>query len=104
MGTPDFAQESLQQLLDSRHQVAGVFTQPDKPQGRKQILTAPPVKVLALEHQIPVYQPASLKTPEVLADLQSLRPDLIAVVAYGKILPTSILEPVSYTHLAAGAG
>ena len=96
MGTPDFAQESLQQLLDSRHQVAGVFTQPDKPQGRKQILTAPPVKVLALEHQIPVYQPASLKTPEVLADLQSLRPDLIAVVAYGKILPTSILELPAY--------
>ena len=64
MGTPDFAVPSLQALLDAGHEVAAVYTQPDKPQGRKQILTAPPVKELALQHNIPVFQPDTLKKEE----------------------------------------
>lgn len=91
MGTPDFAVPSLK-AISEKYEVVGVFTQPDKPKGRKQTLTPPPVKVTAEELGIPVYQPQSIKTEEALDTLKSLNPDLIAVVAYGKILPTNILD------------
>lgn len=92
MGTPDFAVPSLQKLIDSDNTVSAVFTQPDKPVGRKHVLTAPPVKELALKYGIPVYQPASLKSDEVYSILKELAPELIVVVAYGKILPKRILD------------
>ena len=92
MGTPDFAVPSLQALLDAGHEVCAVYTQPDKPQGRKQILTAPPVKVLALAHNIPVYQPATFKNEEEQQKLRALAPEVIIVVAYGKLLPKPVLD------------
>ncbi len=97
MGTPDFAASSLRALLEcGEHEVIGVFTQPDKPVGRKQVLTPPPVKVLAAEHEIPVYQPTTLKDGKALEIINSLSPDVIAVVAYGKFLPTEILNSTKY--------
>ena len=96
MGTPDFAVPCLQTLLDSPHSVVGVFTQPDKPQGRKMVLTPPPVKVLAAENGVPVFQPEKMKDPATLEQLKSLAPDLIVVVAYGRILPRAVLELPRY--------
>ena len=92
MGTPDFAVPSLQMLIDSRHEVVGVLTQPDKPQGRRQILTPPPVKTLALANDLPVHQPETLKNGAIQSILDETRPDLIIVVAYGKILPEYVLH------------
>ena len=92
MGTPDFAVPSLQMLIDSRHEVVGVLTQPDKPQGRRQILTPPTVKTLALAHDLPVHQPETLKNGAIQSILDETRPDLIIVVAYGKILPEYVLH------------
>lgn len=92
MGTPDFAVPSLQALIDAGHDVCAVYTQPDKPQGRKQILTAPPVKTLALEHDIPVFQPNTLKNEDEQAHLRELAPEVIIVVAYGKLLPKAVLD------------
>ena len=92
MGTPDFAVPSLQALIDAGHDVCAVYTQPDKPQGRKQILTAPPVKTLALEHDIPVFQPNTLKNGDEQARLRELAPEVIIVVAYGKLLPKAVLD------------
>ena len=92
MGTPDFAVPSLQTLLDAGHEVCGVFTQPDKPKNRGMKLQPPPVKVLAQEHNIPVYQPTSVKDGTALEIIQELAPELIVVAAYGRILPNSILE------------
>ena len=96
MGTPDFAVPCLQALIDSGENIQAVFTQPDKPKGRGYKLTPPPVKELAMKHNIPVYQPVSLKKGEdaenALKIFRELSPDLIAVTAYGKILPTEILE------------
>lgn len=92
MGTPDFAVPSLQALIDAGHDVCAVYTQPDKPQGRKQILTAPPVKTLALAHNIPVFQPNTLKNEDEQARLRALAPEVIIVVAYGKLLPKAVLD------------
>ncbi len=92
MGTPDFAVPSLQALIDAGHEVCAVYTQPDKPQGRKQVLTAPPVKELALQYHIPVYQPATLKNEEEQEKLRALAPEVIIVVAYGKLLPKAVLD------------
>lgn len=92
MGTPDFAVPCLQRLLDDGHEVAGVFTQPDKPRGRGYALAPPPVKELALAKGIPVYQPVKLRDGTALALLRELAPELIVVVAYGRILPKDILE------------
>ena len=92
MGTPDFAVSCLEKLHSLGHEIAGVFCQPDKPQGRKMILTAPPVKEAALKLSLPVFQPVTLRNGEALEILQQLNPDLIVVVAYGKILPREILE------------
>ncbi len=92
MGTPDFAVGSLKKMLENNIEVVAVFTQPDKPQGRKMILTPPPVKVEALENNIPVYQPKTLRDGEALKILKSLDFDVIVVVAYGKFLPAEILN------------
>ncbi len=92
MGTPDYAAVTLSKLISSKHDIVGVFAQPDKPVGRKQILTPPPTKVMALENDIPVYQPTTLRDGEAFKILKELNPDVIVVVAYGKILPKEILE------------
>jgi len=92
MGTPDFSVPSLNSLIDSRHEVVAVVTQPDKPKGRGKKLAAPPIKVAAEHASLPVLQPAKIKTDEFLEQLKSYRPDLIVVVAYGRILPSSILN------------
>lgn len=92
MGTPDFAVPCLQSLMDAGHSVCAVFTQPDKPKGRGYAMTPPPVKVLAQKHGIPVFQPNTLRTPQAAGQISGFHPDLIAVVAYGKILPKEILD------------
>ncbi len=91
MGTPDFAAASLGALLDAGYEVAGVFTQPDKPRGRGMKLAACETKQLALSRGLDVYQPASVRTPEALKLMKSLEPDILCVVAYGKILPDELL-------------
>ncbi|PTT44078.1 methionyl-tRNA formyltransferase [Aeromonas sp. HMWF016] len=91
-GTPDFAARHLAALLSSDHEVVAVYTQPDKPAGRGQKLTASPVKELALTHNLPVYQPASLRKEEAQAELAALGADLMVVVAYGLILPKAVLD------------
>ena len=90
-GTPRFAVPTLQQLLDSPHSVAGVVTQPDRPRGRGQKVTYAPVKTLALEHGIPVFQPDRLKPPEVAATLRGWQTDVGIVAAYGRIIPEHLL-------------
>lgn len=95
-GTPDFSVPPLKTLIDSEHQVVAVYTQPDRPAGRGRKLTASPVKQTALEHDIPVYQPASLKTPEAQAELEALQADVMIVVAYGLILPKAVLDMPKY--------
>ena len=92
MGTPDFALQTLQGLIDAGCNLVGVYTQPDRPKGRGKQLAAPPVKALALQHDIPVYQPLKLRQPEAVAELEALAPDLIVVVAYGQILPKAVLD------------
>lgn len=96
MGTPEFAVPCLQKLIDCGHEISGVFTQPDKPQGRKMILTPPPVKELALANNIPVYQPQKMKDGTALEMLKEADPELVIVVAYGKILPKEILDYPKY--------
>lgn len=96
MGTPDFAVPCLQALIDDGHDVCAVFTQPDKPKGRHGVLSAPPVKELALKYDIPVYQPDSLKNDEIKSFFASLGADLALVVAYGKILPEEFLNAPKY--------
>ena len=91
-GTPEFAVQPLKALLDSKHSVIAVFTQPDRPAGRGQTLHASPVKALALSHHIPIYQPILLKNPEEQAKLHALQPDLLIVVAYGLLLPKAVLD------------
>lgn len=93
MGTPDFAVTSLKMLLnDPYYEVAAVFTQPDKPVGRKRILTPPPVKAEAEASGIPVYQPTTMRSGEAVEILHGIAPDVIVVVAYGKILPQEVLD------------
>ncbi|WP_238326385.1 methionyl-tRNA formyltransferase [Desulfuromonas acetoxidans] len=96
MGTPDFALDTLQGLIESGVQMVGVYTQPDRPKGRGKKLAAPPVKELALEHDIPVFQPQKLRDEEAVKQLRSLSPDLIVVVAYGQILPQAVLDIPKY--------
>lgn len=92
MGTPDFAVPSLKALVEAGYQVCGVFTQPDKPKNRGMKLQQPPVKEYALSVGLPVYQPAKMRDGEALGILQELKPELIAVAAYGKLLPVDILN------------
>lgn len=96
MGTPEFAVPCLEVLIDSKHEVCGVVTQPDKPAGRGHRLTPPPVKAVALENDIEVFQPDTLKDFAFNEELLRLNPDLIIVVAYGKILPEYILNFPKY--------
>ncbi len=91
MGTPEFSVPCLERLIADGHTVSLVVTQADKPKGRGQKLTPPPVKVCAEQHGIPVYQPSSMRTAEALEMLRAYAPELIVVVAYGKILPQEIL-------------
>lgn len=91
-GTPEFAADHLQALLDSPHEIVAVYTQPDRPAGRGQKLMPSPVKQLALQHDIAVYQPQTLRNPEAQAELAALAPDLMVVVAYGLILPQVVLD------------
>lgn len=92
MGTPEFALATLQGLIDAGVNLVGVYTQPDRPKGRGKQLAAPPVKTLARVHRLPVFQPLKLRQPEVVEELRALSPDLIVVVAYGQILPKSVLD------------
>ncbi len=96
MGTPDFAVEPLKALVNNGYEVCGVVTQPDKPVGRKAVLTPPPVKVEAENLGIKVYQPQTLKNGEGMEILRELNPDIVIVVAYGKILPKDFLEYSKY--------
>ena len=96
MGTPDFALFSLCALVEAGEEIIGVVTQPDKPKGRGYALTPPPVKVYATEQNLPLYQPATLKGEEFSALLSALDPELIVVVAYGKILPKNVLDYPKY--------
>lgn len=92
MGTPDFAAASLKKLIDEKYDIAAVFTQPDKPRNRGMQLSFSPVKELAIENNIPVYQPVKMRDGTALGILQDIKPDILVVVAYGRILPDDILE------------
>ncbi|MBQ3556343.1 MAG: methionyl-tRNA formyltransferase [Oscillospiraceae bacterium] len=96
MGTPDFAVPSLEALVNAGHEICGVFTQPDKPKNRGMKLQAPPVKEFALAHDLPVFQPETVKDGSALAIIEQLQPELIAVAAYGRILPVEILDYPAY--------
>ena len=96
MGTPDYALFSLRALCEAGEQIVGVVTQPDKPKGRGYELCPPPVKVFAQERGLPVYQPETLRNGAFDEELKALAPDLIVVVAYGKILPQSVLDLPKY--------
>lgn len=92
MGTPDFALEPLQALLEHGEEVAAVVCQPDRPKGRGKKLSQPPTKVLALSRGIPVLQPSDIRTPEFLAEIRAFKPDCLVVAAYGRILPGPLLN------------
>lgn len=96
MGTPDFAAASLKKLIDEKYDIAAVFTQPDKPRDRGMKLSYSPVKELALENNIPVYQPTKLRDGTATELIKSLDPDILVVVAYGRILPDDMLEVPKY--------
>ena len=96
MGTPDIAAASLQALLDAGHTICGVFTRRDKPVGRKQVLTAPPVKQLAQQYGLPVYQPRTLRDGSSDDIIRELAPELVVVVAYGCIIPPQLLHVAKY--------
>ncbi|MCQ5210758.1 MAG: methionyl-tRNA formyltransferase [Megasphaera massiliensis] len=96
MGTPDFSVPALARLAQSQHDVAAVYTQPDKQRGRGKKVTFSPVKEKAVELGIPVFQPDSMRSDEVISELKSLSPDVIIVIAYGKILPKAVLDIPKY--------
>ena len=97
MGTPDFARESLESLYNAGYNIIGIVTNPDKPKGRGMKMIASPVKEFGLEKDIPVYQPLRVRNNDSFIDeMKSLNPDVICVVAYGKILPKEILESLSH--------
>ena len=97
MGTPDFAKESLEKLYNSKHQIMGVVTNPDKPKGRGMKMMCSPVKEFAVEHDLTIYQPIKVRNnEEFINEMKKLNPDIMCVVAYGKILPKEILEIPKY--------
>ncbi len=96
MGTPDFAVGTLRALVKAGHDVVGVVTQPDKPKGRGKAMQPTPVKEVAMEYGIPVYQPKRVREPEFFEILKSLEPEVIVVVAFGQIIPQSILDLPQY--------
>ena len=94
MGTPDIAATCLKKLLADSFEVVGVYTQPDRPKGRGMKMQFSPVKEVAVEHNIPVFQPENFREAETVEQLKALQPDVVAVVAYGRILPQSVLDLV----------
>lgn len=96
MGTPDFAVPCLEKLIEAGHEIPAVFTQPDKPRGRKMVMTPPEVKVCAMDHGLTVFQPKTLRDGEAMKIIEEIRPDCIVVAAYGKILPKEILDLPRY--------
>ena len=96
MGTPDFAVGTLEALINSKYEVSAVFTQPDKPKGRGKAVQMTPVKEIAMEHEIPVYQPVKIREEQWIEVLKDLAPDVIVVVAFGQIIPKAILELPRY--------
>jgi len=96
MGTPDFAAASLKKLIEEHYDIAGVFTQPDKPKGRGMELSFSPVKELALQHGLSVFQPEKMRDGSALTVIRELAPDILVVVAYGRILPDDILAVPKY--------
>ncbi|MDP4163843.1 MAG: methionyl-tRNA formyltransferase [Bacillota bacterium] len=96
MGTPDFSVPVLQKILEEGYEVIGVVTQPDRPVGRKRTLTPPPVKVEALKHNIPVFQPERIRNKDEIEKILALKPDLIVTAAFGQILPKELLEAPKY--------
>lgn len=96
MGTPDFSVPILRQIIADGYEVIGVVTQPDRPVGRKKVLTPPPVKVEALAHEIPVFQPEKIRKQEELDKIIALKPDLIVTAAFGQILPKELLDAPLY--------
>lgn len=92
MGTPDFAVSVLDAIVGAGHEVAAVYTQPDKPKGRGKSMQFPPVKEKAMEYGIPVFQPVKVREPEVVESMRSFQPEVIVVVAFGQILPEAILS------------
>ena len=96
MGTPDFAAASLKKLIDENFEIAGVFTQPDKPKGRGMELAFSPVKEVALAHDLPVFQPEKMRDGTALGIMKELNPDVLVVVAYGRILPDELLAVPKY--------
>ena len=104
MGTPDIAAECLKALYAAGHDICAVYTRRDKPVGRKQVLTAPPVKEVALEHGTPVFQPRTLRDGGEDANIQALAPELIVVVAYGCILPAKRKETTDAHSVHGHAG
>ena len=103
MGTPDFAVGALESIIEAGHEVVLVVTQPDKPKGRSKELQAPPVKECALRHDIPVFQPARVKTPESIAVLREYEADVFVVAAFGQILSQEILDMPEYGCLCVHA-
>ena len=96
MGTPDFSVPTLEALIQAGHSIVGVYCQPDKQKGRGKQVQMPPVKVAALEHDLPVYQPVTLRDEQVRAELEALQPDVVIVIAYGKILPPWLIRLPQY--------
>jgi methionyl-tRNA formyltransferase len=96
MGTPDFSVPILRQIIEDGYEVIGVVTQPDRPVGRKKVLTPPPVKVEAVKYGIPVYQPEKIREKGELEKILALRPDVIVTAAYGQILPKELLDAPKY--------
>ena len=92
MGTSIFAVPALQKLIDSSHEISGVITQPDRPSGRGGKLSFPPVKELAIKHNLPLYQPEKIRDPAAIEQVKALAPELIVVVSYGQIIPLPILN------------
>ncbi|MDP9237893.1 MAG: methionyl-tRNA formyltransferase [Chloroflexota bacterium] len=92
LGSPDFALPSLRKLIESQHEIVAVYTQPDRPTGRGRKVAPPPIKVLALEHGLPVRQPASISKPEIVEELRQLAPDVGVIAAYGQILRQPVLD------------
>lgn len=96
MGTPDFAVPTLQAMIDEGHEIIGVFTQPDKAKGRGKNVSYTPVKEKALSYGLPIFQPAKVRAPEVIAEIEAMSPDVIVVVAFGQILPKALLDIPKY--------
>ena len=96
MGTPDFSVPTLEALIKAGHSIVGVYCQPDKQKGRGKQVQMPPVKVAALNHNLPVFQPVTLRDEQVQAELEALNPDVVVVIAYGKILPPWLIRLPQY--------